>query len=131
MSLRDLPEKRLDRPQAYQGDPQSTALERWKPQAAEATDNTISIYDVIGVDWWTGEGVTRQLGLEPWASHPDDGGTSTITGTGFALVKKFRWYRRLPHYRLKAANYLRRFWWLLRKGMLTGTKPVRGNSRSR
>ena len=60
----------------------------------------------------------RQLGLEPWASHPDDGGTSTITGTGFGLVKKFKWYRRLPHYGLKAANYLRRFLWLARKGMI-------------
>jgi glycosyl transferase, family 25 len=64
----------------------------------------------------------RQLGLEPWSSHPDDGGISTITGTGFAAVKKFKWYRRLPHYRLKAANYFRRFWWLLRKGMLRMAK---------
>ncbi len=60
----------------------------------------------------------RQLGLEPWAGHTDDGGTSSITGTGFALVRKFKWYRRLPHYRLKAANYLRRAGWLARKGML-------------
>ncbi|MBN2631628.1 MAG: glycosyltransferase family 25 protein [Rhodobacteraceae bacterium] len=60
----------------------------------------------------------RQLGLEPWSSHPDDGGVSTITGTGFAAVKKFKWYRRLPHYGLKATNYLRRFGWLLRRGML-------------
>jgi ATP-dependent protease ClpP protease subunit len=36
-------------------------LERWQPKAAEA-DNaaTISIYDVIGEDWWTGEGVTAK-----------------------------------------------------------------------
>ncbi|MEF3046808.1 glycosyltransferase family 25 protein [Pseudotabrizicola sp. L79] len=60
----------------------------------------------------------RQLGLEPWSSHPDDGGVSTITGTGFSDVKKFKWYRRLPHYRLKTGNYFRRFWWLLRRGML-------------
>lgn len=60
----------------------------------------------------------RQFGLEPWASHPDDGGTSTITGTGFALVKKPHWTKRLPHYRLKAANYFRRAFWLARKGML-------------
>lgn len=60
----------------------------------------------------------RQLGLEPWASHPDDGGESTITGKDFALVRKFKWYRRLPHYRLKAANYFRRAFWLARKGML-------------
>ena len=60
----------------------------------------------------------RQLGLEPWSSHPDDGGTSTITGTGFALVNKPHWTRRLPHYRVKAGNYLRRLWWLARRGML-------------
>ncbi len=60
----------------------------------------------------------RQFGLEPWSSHIDDGGVSTITGANFALAKKFAWYRRLPHYRLKAANYLRRGAWLLRRGML-------------
>lgn len=58
----------------------------------------------------------RQLGLEPWSSHPDDGGTSTITGSGFALVQKPHWSRRLPHYRLKAANYFRRAVWLLFRG---------------
>lgn len=67
----------------------------------------------------------RQLGLEPWASHPDDGGTSTITGTAFALVKKPKWHRRLPHYRLKAANYFRRFWWLARHGMIRPRAVVR------
>lgn len=36
------------------------ALDRWQPaiQAAAEKDNTISIYDVIGEDFWTGEGVT-------------------------------------------------------------------------
>lgn len=60
MTLRKLPEARFERPQAYQGDPQATALEQWRPQAAEATDATISVYDVIGQDWWTGEGVTAK-----------------------------------------------------------------------
>jgi len=59
----------------------------------------------------------RLLGLEPWSSHPDDGGTSTITGTGFSLVQKPRWWQRLPHYQLKAANYFRRALWLWRRGM--------------
>jgi glycosyl transferase family 25 len=67
----------------------------------------------------------RQLGLEPWPSHPDDGGTSTITGTSFALVKKPHWTKRLPHYRLKAANYLRRAIWLWRHGMLRPRVVVR------
>jgi glycosyl transferase family 25 len=60
----------------------------------------------------------RLRGLEPWPSHPDDGGDSQITGAGFADVRKFPWHHRLPHYRLKAANYLRRFGWLLKRGEL-------------
>ncbi len=60
----------------------------------------------------------RQFGLEPFSSHVDDGDISSITGAGFALVQKFKWYKRLPHYRLKAANYLRRAAWLLRKGRI-------------
>lgn len=64
----------------------------------------------------------RQYGLEPFASHPDDGNVSSITGVGFGDVRKFPWYRRLPHYGLKAANYLRRFFYLLRKGALPGSR---------
>ena len=59
----------------------------------------------------------RQFGLEPFPSHVDDGNVSSITGTGFAAVRKPRWHKRLPHYRLKAANYVRRFIWLARNGM--------------
>jgi glycosyl transferase family 25 len=40
----------------------------------------------------------RHYGLEPFPSHVDDGNQSTITGTGFAAVRKFPWYRRLPVY---------------------------------
>lgn len=64
----------------------------------------------------------RQLGLEPFSSHVDDGGDSSITGTDFALVQKPHWTKRLPHYRLKAANYFRRAAWLARKGMLFGAR---------
>lgn len=60
----------------------------------------------------------RLLGMEPWASHTDDGNVSTITGVGFASVKKFKWYKRLPHYRLKAANYFRRIAWLTKMQMI-------------
>jgi glycosyl transferase family 25 len=60
----------------------------------------------------------RLRGLEPFPSHPDDGGVSLITGTGFADVHKFKDLQRLPHYRLKAANYLRRCWWMLWRGEL-------------
>ncbi|MCR4158816.1 Clp protease ClpP [Kerstersia gyiorum] len=50
------------------------ALARWNPQlqATDSGDNSISILDVIGYDWWTGEGVTakriagalRQIGAD-------------------------------------------------------------------
>jgi len=60
----------------------------------------------------------RLCGLEPWPSHVDDGDVSTITGAAFADVRKPRWYHRLPHYRLKAANYLRRFRWLAARGRI-------------
>lgn len=64
----------------------------------------------------------RQFGLEPFSSHVDDGGTSSITGTDFVLVNKPHWTKRLPHYRLKAANYILRFAYLARKGMLFGKR---------
>ena len=57
----------------------------------------------------------RQMGLEPWSSHPDDGGTSSITGTGFNLVRKPHWTRRLPYYWLKAGTYFKSAMWLLQR----------------
>lgn len=38
------------------------ALTAWNPgvRAATPSDNSISIFDVIGEDWWTGEGVTAK-----------------------------------------------------------------------
>lgn len=56
----------------------------------------------------------RLRGLEPFPSYVDDGNVSLITGTGFADVQKLPGLQRLPYYRLKAANYFRRFWWMLR-----------------
>jgi glycosyl transferase, family 25 len=60
----------------------------------------------------------RLFGLEPFPSHLDDGNVSLITGTGFADVRKFKWYRRLPNYGLRLGNYLRRVVYLARKGRL-------------
>jgi len=48
---------------AGQADLSVKALELWNrvaPAAAETTDNTISIYEPIGYDYWTGEGVTAK-----------------------------------------------------------------------
>jgi ATP-dependent Clp protease protease subunit len=64
MSLRKLPEARtFDRPQNFQWDAPSDVLAKWSdtPQAAsDDKDNVITIYDVIGEDWWTGGGFTAK-----------------------------------------------------------------------
>lgn len=64
MSLRDLPQASLvGRPKNFQWDAPSDAFGRWAeaPRAATSEDaGTITIYDVIGTDWWTGEGVTAK-----------------------------------------------------------------------
>ena len=64
MSLRKLPEaKAFQKPANFQWDAPSDVLAKWAdgPMAAEADDpNTVSIYDVIGEDWWTGGGFTAK-----------------------------------------------------------------------
>lgn len=64
MSLRSLPEaKTFQRPQNYQWDAPSDVLASWvdAPRAAETGgDDVISIFDVIGEDWWTGGGFTAK-----------------------------------------------------------------------
>lgn len=64
MSLRKLPEaKAFQKPSNFQWDAPSDVLAKWAdgPMAAEADDpNTVSIYDVIGEDWWTGGGFTAK-----------------------------------------------------------------------
>jgi ATP-dependent Clp protease protease subunit len=63
MSLRQLPEaKTFARPQNLQWDAPSDVLARWAetPLAAAEGEDTISIFDVIGEDWWTGGGFTAK-----------------------------------------------------------------------
>lgn len=65
MTLRKMPEaKSFQRPQNFQWDAPSDVLARWaeKPlAAAEADDpNTVTIFDVIGEDFWTGGGFTAK-----------------------------------------------------------------------
>lgn len=64
MSLRKLPEARsFQRPQNFQWDAPSDVLAKWaaKPLAATSDDpSTITIFDVIGEDFWTGSGFTAK-----------------------------------------------------------------------
>lgn len=63
MSLRQLPEaKTFARPQNFSWDAPSDVLAKWaeRPLAAAESEDTISIFDVIGEDWWTGGGFTAK-----------------------------------------------------------------------
>lgn len=63
MSLRDLPEIKTERlPTVCAFEPDADAVERWNAglNAAATDDNTISILEVIGEDFWTGGGVTAK-----------------------------------------------------------------------
>lgn len=64
MSLRSLPNApTMARPQNYQWDAPSDVLAKWAEHpfaAAPDADATISIFDVIGDDGWTGGGVTAK-----------------------------------------------------------------------
>lgn len=64
MTLRKIPEAQtFQRPQNFQWDAPSDVLAKWSgaAMAAEGDDpNTISIYDVIGEDFWTGGGFTAK-----------------------------------------------------------------------
>lgn len=98
MTIRNLPSPRaLTRPQSYNWDAPVPALERWKPLAADTdTAATISIYDVIGVDWYTGEGTTakriaaalRGIGKNPVTVHINSPGGDMFEG--LAIYNLFR-----------------------------------------
>ena len=66
MSVKNLPAAPMGRPSAsVRSEILPRAFERWNPGlkasvAEEEQDRSISIYDAIGYDYWTGEGVTAR-----------------------------------------------------------------------
>lgn len=64
MSLRNLPElPKLNHQSGVEFDLMPQALAKWNPSLAaqdEEADNVINILDVIGYDYWTGEGTTAK-----------------------------------------------------------------------
>jgi len=65
MSMKNLPAAPAGRPcAAVSSYVAPRALDRWEAGIRAATEDsaerTISVYDVIGYDWWTGEGVTAK-----------------------------------------------------------------------
>lgn len=60
----------------------------------------------------------RHFGLEPFPSHPQDEGQSTITGEHFGEVKRYPLSRRWTKYAEQAWNLFRRVVYLWRHGRL-------------
>jgi len=100
MSLRTLPEAKVfPRPKNYQPEAPSDVMADWsaKPLAAEADDaSTISIYDVIGDDFWSGGGFTakrasaalRSIGANPVTVNINSPGGDMFEG--IAIYNAFR-----------------------------------------
>lgn len=93
MSMKSLPGAPTGRPSAgVRSDILPRAFDRWNPgvQAAvdEGDDRSISIYDVIGYDYWTGDGVTarriagalRSLGAGPVTVNVNSPGGDVFEG---------------------------------------------------
>ncbi|MHC3940216.1 head maturation protease, ClpP-related [Paenochrobactrum sp. BZR 201-1] len=63
MSLKTLPEMQAYRlPKVCAFEPDADAIERWNAgvQASQTAENTITVLDVIGEDYWSGGGVTSK-----------------------------------------------------------------------
>jgi glycosyl transferase, family 25 len=60
----------------------------------------------------------RHFGLEPFPSHVEDQGQSTITGDQFSGVKKFVWYKRLPVYFGRWKNLFSKLIYFWKNGQL-------------
>lgn len=94
MSVKNLPAAPMGRPSAsVRSEILPRAFERWNPGlraavAEEEQDRSISIYDAIGYDYWTGEGVTarrvasalRTLGAGPVTVNVNSPGGDMFEG---------------------------------------------------
>ncbi len=105
MSLRNLPEiTAFQRPKAYQWDVPSDALARWveTPSAAANDDPaTITIYDVIGEDWWSGGGFTASRMNAALRSIGAKDVTVRINSPGGDVFEGFAIYNELASHKAK------------------------------
>lgn len=105
MSLRKLPDiKAFERPQGYSWDVPSDLLARWADDfhAAEADEpNTISIYEEIGEDWWTGGGFTAKRMAAALRSIGSNDVTVNINSPGGDVFEGFTIYNLLVEHPAK------------------------------
>ena len=104
MSLLKLPEiKALQAPKGYSWDVPSDALARWSdmPMAAQDQAETITIYDVIGEDMWTGGGFTAKRMNAALRSIGAKDITVKINSPGGSVFEGFAIYNELRQHKAK------------------------------
>lgn len=105
MSLRKLPEaKTFQRPQNFQWDAPSDVLAKWAetPLAADSSDeNTITMFEVIGEDWWTGGGVTAKRISSALRAISDKDVTVKINSPGGDMFEGIAIYNLLRAHKAK------------------------------
>ncbi len=105
MSLRKLPEaKTFQRPQNFQWDAPSDVLTKWAetPLAADKSDDsTITMFEVIGEDWWTGGGVTAKRVSAALRSIGDKDVTVKINSPGGDMFEGIAIYNLLRAHKAK------------------------------
>lgn len=104
MTLKTIPAAPEARPRAQVlCDLTPKALERWNPsiKAASTDDNSITIYDPIGFDWWTGEGVTAKRISAALRSIGDSDVTVKINSPGGDVFEGLAIYNLLREHKGK------------------------------
>jgi len=107
MSLRKLPEaKTFQRPQNFQWDAPSDVLAKWAetPIAAGSGDDnnsTITMFEVIGEDWWSGGGVTAKRISAALRSIGDKDVTVKINSPGGDMFEGIAIYNLLRGHKAK------------------------------
>ena len=104
MTLKTIPAAPEARPRAQvHCDLTPKALERWNPsiKAASTDDISITIYDPIGFDWWTGEGVTAKRISAALRSIGDSDVTVKINSPGGDVFEGLAIYNLLREHKGK------------------------------
>ncbi|QQD28879.1 Clp protease ClpP [Pseudomonas simiae] len=104
MTLKTIPAAPEARPRAQvHCDLTPKALERWNPsiKAASTDENSITIYDPIGFDWWTGEGVTAKRISAALRSIGDSDVTVKINSPGGDVFEGLAIYNLLREHKGK------------------------------
>lgn len=99
MSLLKLPEIRAEGRASVRCEVSPRALERWNPSLQardDGADNSISVLDVIGQDFWTGEGVTaKRIAAALRSIGPDKPVTVNVNSPGGDMFEGIAIYNML------------------------------------